>query len=449
MAKKKATSKSKAASKQPAKKAVKKSAAPVKAAKPPKADKPQAAAPRKSAFGIFLHEISAAPWMVTALAIITGLVLGGLIVALTTEEMYTLWSTSPIDGLRAGWQAAMNSYTALFHGSIGNPTRIIEAFQGGDPAAIRSAINPFFESLNKSVPYIFAGLSVALGFRAGLFNIGAEGQLFMGAAAAVYVGFAVTGLPAIIHIPLALLAGAAGGMLWGFIPGLLKAKTGGHEVINTIMMNYIAFRLSDFLLRGPLQRPESFNPISPFILDSAKLPRFFEAPIRFHLGFFIALGVAFLVWVLLFKTRWGFDLRTVGANPDAARYAGMNIVWVTIAAMSLAGGLAGLAGANEVLGINYNLAAAFSSGYGFDSIALALLGKSHPLGVVLAAILFGTLRNGAIQMQLTAGIPIDIISVMQAIILAFIAAPAIIRTIFRLRQPSHDEESVRVRGWGG
>ncbi|HRN49865.1 MAG TPA: hypothetical protein PLC52_02010 [Anaerolineales bacterium] len=459
MAQKKPTKKSKAVKKQPAKaKAVKQTAKqPAKTTKAVSKSKATPAAVQgapetpqnKNAFGIFLQELSSASWLVTALAIVTGLVLGGLIVALTTEDMYRLWSVSPIEGLRAGWQAAWSAYSALFNGAIGNPTRIIEAFQGGDPAAIRTAINPFFESLNKSVPYIFAGLSVALGFRAGLFNIGAEGQLFMGAAAGVYVGFAVTGLPAIIHVPLALLAGAAGGALWGFIPGLLKAKTGGHEVINTIMMNYIAFRLSDFLLRGPLQRPDSFNPISPFILDSAKLPRFFDSPIRFHLGFFIALGVAFLVWVLLFKTRWGFDLRTVGANPDAARYAGMNIVWVTVAAMSLAGGLAGLAGANEVLGINHNLAAAFSSGYGFDSIALALLGKSHPLGVVLSALLFGTLRNGAIQMQLSAGIPIDIISVMQAIILAFIAAPAIIRTIYRLREPSQGEEALRVRGWGG
>jgi simple sugar transport system permease protein len=271
----------------------------------------------------------------------------------------------------------------------------------------------------------------------------------MGAVFAVFVGFAFTGLPAIIHIPLALLAGALGGALWGFIPGLLKAKTGGHEVINTIMMNYIAFRLSEYLLRGPLQRPDSFNPVSPFIQDSAKLPRFFDDPIRFHLGFFIALGVAWLVYWFLFKTKWGFELRTVGANPHAARYAGMNIVVVTIAAMSLSGALAGLAGTNEVLGLNYNLAVAFSSGYGFDSIALALLGKSHPLGVVLAALLFGTLRNGALQMQVAAGIPIDIISVMQAMILAFIAAPAIIRTIYRLKVPAAVEEEIHVRGWGG
>lgn len=418
-------------------------------AKPPAKKVPERSEKRKDAFSIFLDEVSRAPITIPILAIITGLILGGLIVALTTEEVYTAWSQSPIEALRVGFNAAWSSYAALFTGAIGNPARIADALNSGDALEIRRAFNPFFESLTKSVPYIFAGLAVALGFRAGLFNIGVEGQIFIGAITSVVVGFALTGLPAIIHIPLALLAGALGGALWGFVPGLLKAKTGGHEVINTIMMNYIAFRLSEYLLRGPLQRPDSFNPVSPFIQDSAKLPRFFGDPIRFNLGFFIALGVAWLVYWFLFKTKWGFDFRTVGANPNAAKYAGMNIVVVTIAAMSLSGALAGLAGANEVLGLNYNLALAFSSGYGFDSIALALLGKSHPLGVVLAALLFGTLRNGALQMQVSAGIPIDIISVMQALILAFIAAPAIIRTIYRLRAPSAVEEEIRVRGWGG
>jgi simple sugar transport system permease protein len=305
------------------------------------------------------------------------------------------------------------------------------------------------ESLVASTPYIYAGLAVALGFRSGLFNIGVEGQLFIGAIFAAYVGYRFTGLPAIIHLPLAILAGAVGGALWGFIPGWLKAKTGGHEVINTIMLNYIAFRLSEWLLNGPMRRPESFNPVSPTIAESAILPRFFESPIRFHGGFFLSLLAAWLVYWFMFRTRWGFDLRTVGANPNAARYAGMNIVWVTIIAMSLSGALAGLAGGNEVLGVNYNLALAFSAGYGFDAIALALLGKNHPLGVVLAALLFGTLRSGALGMQLAAGIPIDIISVLQALILAFIAAPAIIRTIYRLKPPEEEEEGMVLRSWGG
>jgi ABC-type uncharacterized transport system permease subunit len=383
------------------------------------------------------------------LAIISGLILGAILIVVTSQEVYNLWAVSPLEALKAGWMEVRVSYGALFSGSIGDPARIIAALQGGDGLEIRRAFNPILESLTASTPFIFGALAVALGFRTGLFNIGAEGQLFIGAIFAAFVGYSITGLPAIIHIPLALGAGALGGALWGFIPGWLKAKTGGHEVINTIMLNYIAFRLSDWLLNGPMQRPDSFNPVSPTIADSAKLPKFFAEPIRFHLGFFIALGIAWLVYWFLFKTKWGFDLRSVGSNPHAARYAGMNIVTSTVLAMSLSGALAGLAGTNEVLGLNHNLAMAFSSGYGFDSIAIALLGKSHPLGVVIAALLFGVLRTGAIRMQVAAQIPIDIITVLQAFILAFIAAPAIIRTIYRLREPDIEEEAVTIRGWGG
>jgi simple sugar transport system permease protein len=263
------------------------------------------------------------------------------------------------------------------------------------------------------------------------------------------VGYTFQGLPAYIHLPFAFLAGALGGALWGFIPGLLKALTGGHEVINTIMMNYIAFKLTEYLLRIPMKREGSPNPISPSIEPSAELPQFFESPIRFHLGFFIALAVAALVYWFLFKTKWGFELRTVGANPNAARYAGMNIVKNTVLAMSISGGLAGMAGANELLGLNHHLSQTFSPGYGFDAIALALLGRNHPVGVILSSLLFGALRTGATRMQAAAGIPIDIISVMQALILAFIAAPAIIRTIFRLREPEDEEPGVLVSGWGG
>lgn len=404
---------------------------------------------KKNAMQVFMEEVTRGSLLIPVLAIITGLLLGGFFVAITTEEVYTTFSQSPVKAIGVAFQAAIDSYSALFTGAIGDPARIIKALQGGDALEIRRAFNPILESLVRSTPFIFAGLSVALGFRVGLFNIGAEGQLFMGAIFSVWVGYTFTGLPWFIHLPFAILAGALGGAIWGFIPGWLKAKTGGHEVINTIMMNFIAFRLSEWLLAGPMQKPDSFNPETAKIADSAKLYRFFETPIRFHAGFFLALGVAWLVYWFLFKTKWGFDLRTVGANPHAARYAGINIVRSTVVAMSLAGALAGLAGANEVLGLNYNLALAFSSGYGFDSIALALLGKSHPLGVVLAALLFGTLRSGATRMQVAAGIPIDIISIIQALILAFIAAPAIVRSIYRLRTPEKEEEAVQLSSWGG
>ena len=412
-------------------------------------EQPQEQEVRKTFIQVFVEEVSASPLTITFLAIVSALILGGLLVALTSEHVYAAWGVSPWLAIKTGFLAAWNTYAALFEGAIGNPARIFAALQGGDAEEIRRAFNPFFETLVQSTPLIFTGLALALGFRAGLFNIGAEGQLFIGAIFAVAAGIYIKGLPPIIHVPLAFLIGALGGALWGFVPGILKAKTGAHEVINTIMMNYIAFRLSEWLLRGPLQAPNSFVPISANIEDSAKLWKFFGSPIRFHAGFLIALLMACLVYWFLFKTRWGFDFRSVGVNPRASRYSGMNIVLVTVLAMSFSGALAGMAGANEVLEVNHNLAVAFSSGYGFDAIAIALLGKSHPFGVVLAALLFGALRSGATQMQLQAGIPIDIISVMQAFILAFIAAPAIIRTIYRLKTPAVYKEDVFVRGWGG
>ncbi|NMC53627.1 MAG: ABC transporter permease [Chloroflexi bacterium] len=411
------------------------------------------ASSKQDAGKVFLEEVAEKKsfWQVVLiplLAVITGLLIGGIFIVLTTESVYVSFGESFGEGMKAAWETVKGAYVALFTGSIGDPARIIAALQSGDAMDIRRAFNPFLESLVASTPYIFAGLAVALGFRAGVFNIGAEGQIFVGALAGTFIGYSIKGLPAVIHMPLTFLAGAAGGALWGYIPGWLKAKTGGHEVINTIMMNYIAFRLSDWLLTGPMKRPESFNPVTPNIEASAVFPKFFADPIRFHLGFFVALTVAYLVYWFLFKTTWGFNLRTVGANPDAAKYSGMNVVGNTILAMALSGALAGMAGINEVMGVSGNLAMAFSSGYGFDAIALALLGNNHPAGVVLAALLFGTLRNGATRMQVTADIPIDIISILQAVILMFIAAPAIIRTIYRLKE-SRAGEGISIRSWGG
>jgi general nucleoside transport system permease protein len=414
---------------------------------------------KKDAGQIFLEEITGQgprrkksalgqTILIPVLAVITGLILGAIFILLTTVEVYTAFGKSFLDGLRVSWSTIATAYSALFDGAIGSPAAMLAAIQSGNQKALIQAFNPILESLVQTSPYIFAGLAVALGFRGGVFNIGAEGQLYMGAIFSVYAGYSIVGLPAIIHIPLALLAGALGGAIWGFIPGWLKAKTGAHEVINTIMMNYVAFHFSEWMLNGPMKRP-GYDPISPTIQPSAMLPVFFPPPTRLHLGFIIALGVAVLVWWFLFKTTWGFELRTVGTNLFAAKYAGMNITRTTILAMTLSGALAGLAGANDVLGVNHNLALSFSSGYGFNSIALALLGGSHPLGVVLASLLFGTLNNGATQMQVAAGIPIDIISVLQGIILAFVAAPAIIRTIYRLRTPSVEEQNLLTQSTGG
>ena len=369
--------------------------------------------------------------LVPVLAVITGLILGGLVMFAT--------GSNPIE-----------AYRALFTGSFGTPSTIIAGIQTyfatGDNNDLVKSIYPFTESLVTATPYIFAGLSVAIGFRAGLFNIGAEGQFFIGALCSAFVGYSIKGLPMIVHLPLALLAGALGGAFWGMIPGYLKARFGAHEVVNTIMMNWIAFRLSDWLLTGPMQA-SNFRPVTPNVQASAELPRFFEDPLRFNLGFFLALLFAYLVYWLLFKTTLGFEIRSVGANPDAAKYAGMSIIKNIVLVMSLAGGLAGLAGSAQVLGVDHWVGQGFSAGYGFDAIALALLGKSHPFGVVLAALLFGFLRSGATNMQSMAGIPIDIISIIQGLVIVFIAAPAIIRWLYRIKSLKV-EETVLTRGWG-
>jgi simple sugar transport system permease protein len=388
---------------------------------------------------------------IPALAILTGLLLGAILIMATSFTVYDAFKISIWKGLGTAFSEVGAAYLALLTGSLGNPVEIVSAILYGDALDFRNAINPILESLVQSTPYIFAGLACALGFRAGLFNIGVEGQLFIGAAAATFVGYSLTGLPPYIHMPLAFLAGALGGALWGMVPGLLKATTGGHEVINCIMMNYIAYRFTTFLLTGPMSRPGTGGmPVSPLIEKSAWIPQFFKTPIRFHLGFFIALAFAALVWWVLFKTTWGLNLRTVGTNPRAARYAGMNIIATTIIGMAASGALAGMAGANEILAVNRSMAIGLSAGYGFDSIALALLGNSHPVGVILAALLFGILKNGATKMMVVSTIPIDIVTILQAVILIFVAAPAIIRSIYRLKQPKVETAAaITLSGWGG
>ncbi|HQF69603.1 MAG TPA: ABC transporter permease [Anaerolineaceae bacterium] len=387
---------------------------------------------------------------IPALAILTGLIIGAVLIMATSFDVYDAFKVSLWKGLGTAFAEVGESYLALITGSLGNPVEIVQALLYGDALDFRNAINPILESLVQSTPYIFAGLACALGFRAGLFNIGVEGQLFIGAAAATFVGYSLTGLPPYIHMPLAFLAGALGGALWGMVPGLLKATTGGHEVINCIMMNYIAYRFTTFLLTGPMSRPGTGGmPVSPIIEKSAQIPQFFKTPIRFHLGFFIALAFAALVWWVLFKTTWGLNLRTVGTNPRAAKYAGMNIIATTIIGMAASGALAGMAGANEVLAVNRSMAIGLSAGYGFDSIALALLGNSHPVGVIFAALLFGVLKNGATKMMVVSTIPIDIVTILQAVILIFVAAPAIIRSVYRLKQPKVEAAAIMLSGWGG
>ncbi len=281
-----------------------------------------------------------------------------------------------------------------------------------------------------ATPYILLGLGVSLSFTAGLFNIGAEGQFYVGALVGVWIGFALPGLPMFVHLPLALLGGALAGALWGGIAGLLKATRGAHEVITTIMLNYIAFALTDFMVNGPL-RSEGTAPRTPDVQPGAVLPEIFGAPDRLHWGFVLALLLLAAYWFLTKRMPLGFSIQTVGANPDAARYAGISVQRTTVIAMLISGGLCGLAGAVEVLGVYRYMPAAFTTGYGFDSIAISLLGQGHPIGIFVAAILFGAMNNGATYMQFAAGVSNNIIAVLQAFIVIFVGAPAIIKSLIR------------------
>jgi len=313
------------------------------------------------------------------------------------------------------------------------------------------------ETLVAAIPLILTGLAVALGFRAGLFNIGAEGQYLIGAVCGVYVAYAFE-MPPILHAIVALVAGALGGALWGAIPGILKAKRGAHEVITTIMMNYIAILLTDWLVHGPMKDPTGPSTIrTPTIHPSANIatfyelfPKLFDPADRLHLGLVLALLAAVAVWYLLWKTTIGFELRTSGANPNAARYAGVRATWTIVLAMALSGALAGLAGTIEVQGLNRNLPAFFSAGYGFDAIAIALLGQNHPFGVVLGSVLFAALTTGSDLLQIRTGVSNYLASIIQALILLFVAAPAMIRWFYRLKaKPTDIDEVQMTRGWGG
>jgi ABC-type uncharacterized transport system permease subunit len=391
--------------------------------------------------------------LVPALAILTGFIIGAIVIAISNDAVvvaYRNFFHAPGAALAATWKAIATAYGALFYGSLGSLPEIFHGIQNyfatGDSKPLLQAIYPFTESLATVTPYILAGLGVAVGFKCGLFNIGAEGQFGIGALCSAFVGYSIHGLPWYIHLPLALLAGAAGGALWGAIPGLLKGLTGAHEVVTTIMMNYVSYRLSDWLLNGPM-KAQGYRPLTPVIENSAMLPRFFPDPQRFNWGFILALAMAVFIWWFLFKTTIGLEIRSVGANPDGSRYAGMNIVKNFVLAMTISGALCGLAGTAQVLGIDHWVGQGFSAGYGFDSIAIALLGQSHPLGVVLAALLWGTLRSGATSMQSLAGVPIEIISIIQGLVIVFVAAPAVIRWIYRIRA-IRTETTVLTRGWG-
>ena len=378
-----------------------------------------------------IKEIFGGSAAISVLAVFLALVFGGILIVLTDEtvaQTSAYFFSRPTDMLAAMWDAVAGAYSALFRGSVFNYLRV-------DDLAV--AIRPLTETLANATPLIAAGLGVALAFRVGLFNIGGRGQMLIAAAAAGYVG-AYIPMPPVIHLIVALVIGLIGGALWGGLVGLLKARTGAHEVIVTIMLNYIAFYLVSFLLRTPgaLQAPGQNNPKSGPILETAQFPPLLGDQYNLNLGFILVIVATIYVWYLLNRSALGFRFRAVGENPHAARVAGIKVERIYVQVMLIAGALVGLAGVYQVLG---NFTGGFASGLdasiGFDAITVALLGRSKPWGVFFAGILFGALKAGSYTMQASEGIPVDIVLVVQSFIVLFIAAPPLVRSIFRLPTP--------------
>ncbi|QAY71829.1 ABC transporter permease [Xylanimonas protaetiae] len=376
-----------------------------------------------------LRQIVESSWVVTVFAVVAALVLGAILIAAAdarVQETAGWFFSRPSDFLGAIGSSVGGAYSALFQGAVVN-------FGGGTFARV---IRPLTETMTVATPLIFAGLGIGIGFRAGLFNIGAQGQIILGAIFGGWVGFTLD-LPVGLHLLLAVVGAALGGAIWASVAGVLKATTGANEVIVTIMLNNVAVYLIGYLLTTPiLQQPGNNNPISPATPPSARYPLLLGSQFRLHLGFLLALAAAVFVWWLMERSTLGLRFRAVGANPHAARTAGMSVPWVTVWVMAIAGALAGLAGSAQVLGTETSgLTAGVAASFGFDAITVALLGRSKPLGTVLAGLLFGGLRAGGFAMQARTGTPIDIVLVVQSFIVLFIAAPPLVRSIFRLPTP--------------
>src|SRR5579864_802485 len=394
---------------------------------------------------------------VTVLAIFSALVVGGLINGFSNRAVLHAWS-HPFSGhaWAALWDTATGAYVALFEGSIFNPHTVSALFQ---QASISTAVhngylsavfNPLSETCVAATPLILAGLAVALPYQAGLFNIGGQSQFIGGAIVATYLGYGVS-MPVVVHAVVCVIGGFVGGAAIGWLVGELKARTGAHEVIVTIMLNYIMAYFLTYLLSFHylMQAPGSSNPVSVAIAGNAHLPLLFGSHLRINAGFLVALACAAAIWWLLSRTTTGFEFRSIGKNPNAARVAGMNVGHNWVLVMLIAGGLAGLGGSAVIQGTDFQLNNLSFGTYGIDAITVALLGRGKPLGVVLAGLLFGALHAGAPLMQAATGTSVDMVTVLEAIIVLFVAAPPLVRAIYRLRAARAGGVGLTLsKGWG-
>lgn len=342
----------------------------------------------------FLTTESIKDVFISIVAVIAALLVGAVIVSVSGSSPY-------------------EAYKALFSGSFGS-------------------VYDCAQTLTRATPLIFTGLTVAFAFRCGLFNIGGEGQLYVGAMAAAIVGISVRGLPLYLHLPLALGAGALAGGAWAFLPGVLKARVGAHEVITTIMMNYIGFLLCSYLANYPF-KAEGWIAQTDVVEPSAQLPKLVPST-QLSAALFVALGCVVAAYYLLYKTTLGYEIRAVGLNPPAAEYGGISVQKSIVIAMVISGVFSGLGGAGEALGLHKRFILGFSPGYGFDGIAVAVLGRNHPVGVVLGALLFGALRNGGMVMKQMTNVPTDLVVVIQGIVILFVAAPEMFKIYKKIKK---------------
>jgi len=367
--------------------------------------------------------------VITVLAFVCAIVVGAVLIIIADEATRTAMGyffAYPWDTFAAAWHAVSSAYLALFEGAILD----LGSLTGESNVPL---FGPISDTLFNAAPLILGGLSVGLAFRAGLFNIGGQGQLIAGAICAGWVGF-TWHMPVLLHLLVAMIAGLVGGAIWGGIAGWLKAQTGAHEVISTIMLNYIALYLLFYLLSVPGFQAEGSNQAISIPIDAtARFPRLFGSGLSVNGSLVIALLAALACWWLLTRSTLGFRLRAVGANQFAARTAGMNVGGSYVTVMLIAGALSGLAGSAQALGgNNVAITGDVDASIGFDAITVALLGRSKPLGILAAGLLFGAFKAGGFAMQASENIPVDIVLVVQSLIVLFIAAPPLIRAIFRL-----------------
>jgi ABC-type uncharacterized transport system permease subunit len=427
------------------------SAAPAGEPEPPAAD--------DRSFGQHLLDaIQDSTVTVTVLALVAAVVLGGLLTAFTSNAVLHAWSdfsSAPGNAVAKAWDAAAGTYVALFKGSVFNPHTVSALFQ---QASISTAVHdgylsavfgPLSETAVQATPLILAGLAVALPYQAGLFNIGGQSQFIGGAIMAAWLGYAVS-LPFFVHVVVCVLGAFVGGAALGWLAGEIKARTGAHEVIVTIMLNYVMQYFLAYLLSSQslMQAPGGTNAITPAIASNAHLPLLAGTHLRVNAGFLIALACALGVWWLLNRTTTGFEFRSIGANASASRVAGMNVERNWALVMLIGGGLAGLAAATVIMGTDFTLNPSSYGTYGIDAITVALLGLGRPGGVVAAGLLFGALHAGSPGMQTATGTPVQIVQVIQALIVLFVAAPPLVRAVFRLRAARARGVSTSMsKGW--